>query len=132
MKGGKRGGGKLVRKHTDLDVYNRSFAAAMSIFRLTRSFPKEERYSLVDQVRRSSRSVSANIAEAWRKRRYEAAFASKLNDAEAEAAETQAWLQFSVECEYLERDPAAELNREYDEVLAMLVRMIDRASDWKL
>jgi len=132
MKFEKAGRRKVVRRHTDLDIYKRSFAAAMQIFRLTRAFPKEERYSLVDQVRRSSRSVSANVAEAWRKRRYEAAFASKLNDAEAEAAETQTWIQFSVECEYLDRPTATELYKEYDELLAMLTNMIQHSADWKL
>lgn len=84
----------------------------MSIFRTTKSFPKEERYSLTDQIRRSSRSVCANIAEAWRKRRYEAAFVSKLSDSEAEAAETQTWIQFSVECEYIDRDLAKVLYQQ--------------------
>lgn len=81
-------GGKISR-HQDLNVYKRAFAAAMRIFELSKNFPKEEIYSLTDQIRRSSRSVCANIAEAWRKRRYEAAFVAKLNDAEGESAETQ-------------------------------------------
>jgi four helix bundle protein len=80
---------RIAQKHTDLEVFRRAFAGAMRIFELSKSFPREERYSLTDQMRRSSRSVSTNIAEAWRKRRYEAAFAAELNDAEAEAAETQ-------------------------------------------
>lgn len=104
----------------------------MRVFEITKSFPKEERYSLTDQIRRSSRSVCSNIAEGWRKRRYEAAFISKLNDAEAEAAETQTWLQFAVECKYVERTPAAQLYKEYDEILSMLVSMIHRPSDWTL
>ena len=87
-----------LRRHTELDVYNRAFSVAMRVFELSKNFPKEERYSLTDQIRRSSRSVCANIAEGWRKRRYEAAFVAKLNDSEAEAAETQVWLQFGVEC----------------------------------
>lgn len=102
---------KTIRRHTDLEVYNRAFAAAMRIFELTKAFPKEERYSLTDQVRRSSRSVCANLGEAWRKRRYEAAWISKLGDSEAEAAETQVWLQFSIECGYLTREMATELYR---------------------
>jgi four helix bundle protein len=113
-------------------VYQRSFDVAMSVFRLTKVFPKEERYSLTDQIRRSSRSVSANITEAWRKRRYEAAFVSKLNDAETEAAETQTWLQYAVECEYLDRSEAATLYREYDEIIAMLVAMIREPKKWVL
>jgi four helix bundle protein len=88
-------------RHHELEVYRKAFEAAMRIFEITKSFPKEETYSLTDQIRRSSRSVCANIAEAWRKRRYEAAFISKINDAEGEAAETPTWLEFSVKCEYL-------------------------------
>jgi four helix bundle protein len=88
---------KKITRHTDLDVYQKSFAAAMKIFELSKSFPVEEKYSLTDQVRCSSRSVCANQAEAWRKRIYGAHFASKLNDCEAEAAETQTWIQFAVE-----------------------------------
>jgi four helix bundle protein len=88
-------GGKILR-HQDLIVYRKAVEAAMQIFEISKTFPKEETYSLTDQIRRSSRSVSANIAEAWRKRRYVAAFISKLNDAEGEAAETQTWLEFAV------------------------------------
>jgi four helix bundle protein len=124
--------GKLIRRHTELEVYRKAFAAAMRIFELTKGFPKEERYSLVDQIRRCSRSVCGNIAEAWRKRRYEAAFVSKLNDSEGEAAETQVWLQFSVECQYLQRDQGAPLYTEYDEILAMLVDMINHSHQWTL
>ena len=94
---------KIV-SHTDLAVYRRAFDTSMKIFEATRSFPPEERYSLTDQIRRSSRSVSTNVAEAWRKRRYEAAFISKLSDSEAEAAETQVWLEYAVKCGYLRRE----------------------------
>jgi len=102
----------LVKKHPELEVYKRAFAAAMTLFRHSKSFPKEEAYSLTDQVRRSSRSVCANLAEAWRKRRYEAAFVSKLTDCESEATETQTWIQFAAECEYLNRETAANLYKE--------------------
>jgi four helix bundle protein len=78
-----------IQSHLDLDVYQLAFESAMRIFELSKQFPKEETYSLTDQIRRSSRSVCANITEGWRKRRYEAAFVNKLTDAEAEAAETQ-------------------------------------------
>jgi four helix bundle protein len=122
--------GKKVIRHTDLEVYGKAFDAAMSVFELSKRFPKEETYSLTDQIRRSSRSVCANLAEAWRKRRYEAAFVSKLSDSESEAAETQVWLQFAVECRYLQRDEAANLYRIYDEVLRMLVAMIDHPDQW--
>jgi four helix bundle protein len=87
---------------------------------------------MTDQIRRSSRSVCTNIAEAWRKRRYEAAFVAKLSDAEAEAAETQSWLEFAVQCEYLARDDAAQLYQAYHEVLATLVGMINNCEKWVL
>ncbi|MBI2477715.1 MAG: four helix bundle protein [Planctomycetia bacterium] len=121
-----------IKRHTELDVYKRSFETAMVVFRMTKTFPQEERYSLVDQIRRSSRSVSANLAEAWRKRRYEAAFVAKLSDCEAEAAETQVWLQFAVERGYADRENAKALYSEYDELIAMLVHMINHASDWTI
>jgi four helix bundle protein len=85
---------KKAKTHCDLEVYRKALDAAMRIFELSKRFPKEETYSLTDQIRRSSRSVCANLAEAWRKRRYEAAFVSKLSDGETEAAETQVWLEF--------------------------------------
>ncbi len=90
-----------IKKHSDLEVYSLAFDAATRIFQISKRFPIAERYSLTDQIRRSSRSVCANIAEAWRKRRYPAAFVSKLNDTEAEASETQVWLDFCLKCEYL-------------------------------
>ena len=122
----------LVKRHTDLEVYQLAFAAAMEVFVLNKRFPKEETYSLTDQMRRSSRSVCANLAEAWRKRRYEAAFVSKLGECEAEAAETQTWVQFAVECGYLDRAAATQLYKDYDHIIAMLVRMITNASQWTL
>lgn len=128
----KTNGKKVIRRHTDLEVYQRAFAAAMNIFTLSKRFPKEERYSLTDQIRRSSRSVCANLGEGWRKRRYEAAWISKLGDSEAEAAETQVWLQFSVESGYLSRTKGTELYKEYDAILGMLVKMITHPEDWVL
>lgn len=121
---------KQIRRHTDLDVYCKAFAAAMKIFELTKSFPKEERYSLTDQIRRSSRSVCANIGEAWRKRRYAAAWVSKLTDSEAEATETQIWIQFSVECGYMNHEEGTELYTEYDSITGMLVNMSTHPEDW--
>ena len=97
---------------------------------MQKSFPKEETYSLTDQIRRSSRSVCANIAEAWRKRRYQAAFISKLSDSESEAAETQVWIEFAVKCNYMNRDRAEPLYRSYDEVLRTLVGMITHPETW--
>ena len=115
MKGKRR----VVRRHTDLEVYRRAFEAAMRIFELSKSFPREERYSLIDQIRRSSRSVCSNMAEAWRKRRWE-------------AAETQVWLEFAVRCDYLSRDAGKELCEEYDAILAMLIDMITHPEEWLL
>lgn len=121
---------KLVRTHRDLEVYQLAFGAAMQIFNLSKAFPKHEMYSLTDQVRRSSRSVCSNLAEAWRKRRYEAAFVAKLNDSEAEAAETQTWIEFAVECEYIDRKIARELYRTYNQILGKLVALIGRPEPW--
>lgn len=104
----------------------------MDVFAVSRSFPKEETYSLTDQIRRSSRSVCANLAEAWRKRRYEAAFIAKLSDAESEAAETQTWIEFAVKCNHFERELAADLYQSYDEILRMLVAMINSPQNWTI
>ena len=123
---------KKITRHTDLDVYKKAFDAAMEIFELSKRFPKEEIYSMTDQIRRASRSVCANLAEGWRKRRYEAAFTAKLSDSESEAAETQVWLQFAVKCDYVERERAACLYQCYDEILAMLVEMINHPEPWLL
>jgi four helix bundle protein len=123
---------RLIRTHQDLDVYQKAFEIAMQIFRASRLFPKEERYSLTDQIRRSSRSVCANLAEAWRKRRYEAFFVNKLSDAEAEAAETQVWLEFSIECGYLNGDAGRELLQSYDKILGKLVTLINDPKPWLL
>lgn len=122
----------LIRRHTDLDVYQEAFDSAMRIFEVTKKFPKEETYSLTDQIRRSSRSVCANLAEAWRKRRYEAAFISKLSDSETEAAETQVWLQFAVKCGYVPAERARRLYKEYDQIIGMLVRMANSSDKWVL
>ena len=121
-----------ITRHTELEVFQRAFETAMRIFECTKRFPREEMYSLTDQIRRSSRSVAANITEAWRKRRYQAAFISKLNDAEAEAAESQTWLQFAHRCGYLSATASAELIEEYESILRMLVSMITHADKWVL
>lgn len=122
---------KIVR-HTELEVYKKAFTCAMEIFALSKNFPREEIYSLTDQIRRSSRSVCANLAEAWRKRRYEAAFISKLCECEGEAAETQTWLEFAVSCGYLEKADARKLYEKYDEVLITLVSIINHPESWIL
>lgn len=121
-----------VVRHQDLEVYKKAFEAAMRIFELSKIFPKEETYSLTDQIRRASRSVCSNIAEAWRKRRYEAAFICKLNDSEGEAAETQTWVEFAVRCEYMDREVGKELFKTYNEIISMLVTMINDADSWIL
>ncbi len=121
---------KPIRHHWELEVYQLSFEAAMRIFEVTREFPREERYSLTDQIRRSSRSVCANMAEVWRKRRYEGASVHKFSDAEAEAAETQTWLEFAVKCGYLNTDTSRELYRTYDAILGKIVNMINHPSPW--
>jgi four helix bundle protein len=119
-----------IESHRDLVVYRRSFDAAMMLFQYSKKFPREEAYSLTDQVRRSSRSVSANLTEAWRKRRYEAAFVSKLSDAETEAAETQTWIEYAVACNYLDSNTASQLAAIYDEIIRMIVAMISAPEKW--
>ena len=123
-------GKESIKSHEDLVVYQMAFSAAMKIFKLSKTFPVEERYSLTDQIRRSSRSVCANLAEAWRKRRYEAAFIAKLSDCESEAAETQVWLKFAVKCQYLDVEQGRELYGIYNQVLSGLVNMINNPNRW--
>ena len=120
----------MIKHHKDLEIYKIAFDSAMKIFELSKKFPKEETYSLTDQIRRSSRSVCANLAEAWRKRRYEAAFRAKLSDSEAEAAETQTWIEFAVKCNYLDVETGRELYGSYNQVLSGLVNMINNPTPW--
>ncbi|MCM2369969.1 four helix bundle protein [Aporhodopirellula aestuarii] len=119
-----------ISGHRDLIVYQKSFAAGKRIFELSQLFPREEMYSLTDQVRRSSRSVSANIAEAWRKRRYEKHFCSTLNVAESEAAETQVWLEYAAAHGYLDQETFESASKYYDEILRLIVAMIHGSSKW--
>ncbi|MBD2212186.1 four helix bundle protein [Nostoc linckia FACHB-104] len=121
---------EYIKNHKELEIYQMAFDAAMKIFDVSKKFPVEERYSLTDQIRRSSRSVCANLAEAWRKRRYEAAFVAKLNDCEAEAAETQTWIEFAVKCGYLDVEIARELYGTYNRILGGLVNMISKPEPW--
>lgn len=121
-----------IRYHWQLDVYKLSVEAATRIFGLTKLFPKEEIYSLTDQIRRSSRSVSGQIAEGWRRRRYVAAFVNKLNEAEGEAAETQVWLEYSVKSGYLAAKEGRELHHLYNQIIGKLVIMINRPEPWLL
>ena len=121
-----------IRHFRDLEVYQLAMAAAMKLFEASKEFPPEEKYSLTDQIRRSSRSVCANIAEAWRKRRYPNAFVSKLSDAEAEAAETQVWIEFSVKCGYFPSDQADELDMQYENIQGKLVNMLSHPEKWRI
>ena len=123
---------KFISSHEDLEVYQIAFEAAMEIFELSKNFPQEEKYSLTDQIRRSSRSVCANLAESWRRRRYKGSFLSKLNDAEAEGAETQVWLKFAVKCKYLGIDSGRELYSKYNHILGLIVIMTKNADKWLL
>ena len=106
-----------------LKVYQKAFESAMRIFKITKDFPKEEKFALVDQIKRSSRAVCANLAEAWRKRRYMAMFKNKLTDAMQEASETQSWLEFSYACNYISEGLFKELDTEYEEIFKMLNSM---------
>lgn len=119
-----------IESYKDLRVFQNAMDRAMQIFELTKSFPAEEKYSMTDQMRRSSRSVCSNIAEAWRKRRYRAAFISKLSDAEGEACETQVWIEFARRCKYLEDDVCDELDSAYDQILGQIVKMINEPEKW--
>jgi len=116
-----------IRSVRDLEVYKKSFNTAMEIFEISKSFPKEERYSLTDQIRRSSRSVCSNLAEAWRKRNYKAVFINKLSDSIAEAAETQTWLEFALACKYIDKMIFDELDTKYEHIFAMLHTMEKKA-----
>ncbi len=119
-----------IYSYKELKVYLNAFQAAMEIFHRTKDFPRSEMYSLVDQMRRSSRSVCSNIAEAWRKRRYKAAFIAKLSDAESEACETQVWLEFALKCGFLDREITESLDERYEKIQGQIVRMIENADKW--
>ena len=121
---------KPIRHFRDLDVYQNALAAGLRVYELTKRFPVEERYALTDQVRRSSRSVCANIAEAWRKRRYEAAFIAKLSDAEGEAAETQVHLEFAFHHSYVSSNEFLSVDDAYEKIIGQLVKMIDEPDKW--
>ncbi len=116
--------------YRDLRVFANAMNVSMNIHELTKTFPTEEKYSLTDQVRRSSRSVCANIAEAWRKRRYRAAFIAKLSDAESEACETQVWLEFARNCGYLDDEASEGLHQEYEIIMRQLMNMVQNVEKW--
>jgi four helix bundle protein len=114
---------KRISSARDLEVYKLAFDSAMEIFEISKRFPKEEQYSLTDQMRRSSRSVCANLAEGWRKRRYKAVFVNKLTDSEQEAGETQTWLEFALKCKYINNETFKRLDEKYEHIFAMLITM---------
>ena len=119
-----------IRNFRDLNVYKSAREAARAIFEISKTFPRDERYSLTDQIRRSSRAVNAMIAEAWAKRRYEAAFVSKVNDALGEATETQAWLDHAVDSGYITTAQFKEMDAKWQQIGAMLNKMTERAHDF--
>ena len=123
---------ETIRTYKDLRVFQKAMDLAMEIYVMTKKFPKEELYSLTDQMWRSSRSVCSNLAESWRKRRYQAAFISKLSDSETEAAETQVWIEIALRCNYIPKDQAAYFEQEYDRVIAQIVTMIEGSENWIL
>lgn len=119
-----------INSYRDLKVYQNAMDVAMEIFEISKTFPSEEKFSLTDQVRRSSRSVPANISESWRKRRYEKAFVAKLSDAETEASETQVWLDFACRCGYISGEKQNGLDSKYEVILSQIVKMIDNPGKW--
>src|SRR5438034_1385335 len=121
---------KPIRHFRDLDVYQNALAAGLLVYELSKKFPSEEKFSLTDQIRRSSRSVCANMAEAWRNRRYEAALVSKLSDSDGEAAETEVHLAFALRCGYLPPDKHAALMDHYDHICRQFRKMMDDAASW--
>ena len=121
-----------IRSYKELRVYQAAIDAAMQFFEITKRFPPEERFSMVDQMRRSSRSVCSNIGEAWRKRRYPAHFVSKLSDSEGEAEETRVWLKLAFRCRYISQSESNELDKAYDNILGQLVRMIEHPEQWTI
>ena len=120
----------LAKTVRDLEVYQMGLSAAKSVFLLTKRFPADERFSLTDQIRRSSRAVTAMLAEAWGRRRYKASFVNKLDDAMGEANEVQAWLDHARECGYITQAEGVDLDIRYQHIGGKLSRMIDRADDF--
>jgi four helix bundle protein len=118
---------KTLKHFRNLEVYQIAFDCAMRIYKLTKNFPSAEKYSLIDQIRRSSRSVCSNIGEAWRKRKYKAVFRNKLTDAMSEASETQTWLDFCLACKYVSKDLFIELDNAYELIIAKLNAMERKA-----
>ena len=122
---------RRVRTHKDLDVFNLAYTLAIEVFRLTTRFPKEERYALVDQMRRSSRSVCGNIVGGFAKRRYEAVFKNSLNDSLGESEETKLWLHFALDCNYIQPDEHKTFTAGYEQVGAMLWTLMTKWETFK-
>ena len=122
----------VIKTFRELDVYKLGRVQARRIFNVTKEFPRDEKYSLTDQIRRSSRAVNAMLAESWARRRYPAAFVNKVNEALGEAMETQAWLDHALDCEYITSNLYHELDMSWQHIGAMLNRMIQRADDFCL
>jgi len=122
--------GEVIRNVRDLVVYKKAFDVAMSFFEISKTFLKEEKYSLTDQIRRSSRSVFSNSSEGWRKRRYKAVFLNKLSDSSQEAAKTQTWLEFSLACNYIDKQIFEKLFKDYEEIFAMLHSMSEKSASF--
>jgi len=121
---------EIIKNHRELKVYQVAFNNAMKIYEISKTFPKEETYSLTDQIRRSSRSVCSNISEAFRRRKYPKSFSSKLNESEAEAAETQNWLDFALACNYITTESHQFIDKECDNIIGMLVNMQRHPDKW--
>lgn len=119
-----------IKHYRELNVYQNAMNWVVKLFELTKTFPAEERYSLTDQIRRSSRSVCTNLAEAWRKRRDEAAFIAKLSDSETEAAETLVHAEVAWRCGYISEAAFKEIDEAYDHILGQLVKMADQPEKW--
>ena len=121
-----------LNSHRDLKVYQVAYQAALEIHELSKSFPREEKYSLTDQIRRSSRSICANLAEAWRKRKYPKNFISKLSDSEAESGETQVWLDFAESFGYIDHETHNHLNDNCEHIIAMLINISSKPDNWTI
>jgi len=121
-----------IESFKDLNVYQKAYKLSMEIFEISKSFPKEEKYSLTDQMRRSSRSVTSCLAESWAKRRYEKSFVNKLTDSLGEENETEVWLDYSMDCKYIQKETHERILSDYDEVRKMLISMINHSDKWCL
>jgi four helix bundle protein len=123
---------EAIKSYRNLRVYQKAFNISNEIYEFSKSFPKEEIYSLTSQIRRSSRSVSANIAEAFRRRKYPRSFSNKLNESEAEASETQNWLDYCIKYNFISQSTHEKLFQEYENIIGMLVNMQKHPEKWKI